>query len=89
MSSSSDHAKRLIPARGVAQRYSVHIGSLCRWVNKGTLPRPDAVINRRNYWLESTLDRTDRERTKAAARGQPAKSTSTPKRENQEPESAA
>ena len=30
--------------------------TLSRWVKKGTFPRPDRIINGRNFWHRSTID---------------------------------
>jgi predicted site-specific integrase-resolvase len=52
----------LLPARAVADRYAIHIGSLRRWLADGTLPAPDLVINRRRYWRLSTIEAAERRR---------------------------
>ncbi|SCB13402.1 hypothetical protein GA0061099_1001973 [Bradyrhizobium yuanmingense] len=65
--------RRLIPARDVATRYGVHLRSIVRWVAMGVIPRPDQIINRRNYWWIDTLDAADRARTVEAAKGTPAR----------------
>jgi hypothetical protein len=74
----SPYGPRLVPARGVAERYGVHLRSVSRWVARGVIPPPDQVINDRRYWFLETLERADRRRTiesaaqKTAARPQPA-----------------
>lgn len=68
---------RLLSAPAVAQRYSVHLRSISRWVARGVIPPPDQRINDRRYWREATLEQADRQRTidsaaqKTAVRPQP------------------
>jgi hypothetical protein len=57
---------RLLPTRLVAERYSVHLRSVARWVRGGILPPPSAVINGRNYWDLAVLEKADREHTVAS-----------------------
>ncbi len=69
----STYARRLLSARRVADRYSIHIRSLARWVARKVIPPPDEIINDRRYWYDTTLDQADRDRTrKAGAKNQPA-----------------
>jgi hypothetical protein len=55
--------KRYRSKGAVAQRYGKHPKTIDRWLNdpKLNFPRPDLVINRREHWLDETLDRFDRE----------------------------
>jgi hypothetical protein len=73
----SPPTKQLLPARRVAERYQVHLGSIGRWVATGIIPPADVIINRRRYWDVETLNRADRQRVveRAAAKGQPATGT--------------
>jgi hypothetical protein len=78
-------ARRLIPSRAVAERYSVHLRSIARWMARGVIPPPDQVINGRHYWFLETLEEADRQRTiEAAAKGRPVKSTPAISSEKQE-----
>jgi hypothetical protein len=53
--------KRLIPTRGVCERYGQKAArTIRRWVVAGAFPPPDRVINGRNYWWESTLTAHER-----------------------------
>ena len=61
----STYLKRLT-ARRVADRYSVGVRTLYRWIAKKVIPPPDEIILTRRYWFESTLDEADRQRTIAA-----------------------
>ena len=63
----STYVRRLLSARRVAERYSVHIRSLARWVARGIIPPPDQLIAERRYWYEDTLEAADRQRTREAA----------------------
>lgn len=45
---------RLVPAADVKRAFSVSGMTLWRWRKAGLLP-PPIVINKRNYWHESTL----------------------------------
>jgi hypothetical protein len=68
----STYTRRLLTSRRVADRYSIHIRSVERWVSAGVIPPPDETINGRKYWYEDSLDQADRQRTvEAGARGQP------------------
>ena len=69
--------KRLIPSRGVCERYGLKAArSLRRWVLAGVFPPPDQVIRGRNYWWESTL--TQHERRLVAERSSSPAETSIP-----------
>jgi hypothetical protein len=68
----STYARKLLSARRVADRYSVHIRTLSRWVARKVIPPPDQIIADRRYWLQETLDQADRARTIAAGKGEPA-----------------
>jgi hypothetical protein len=69
----SPYDQRLVPARGVASRYGIHLRSIARWVTRGVIPPPDQVICDRRYWYVEALDQADRRRTiEAGAKGQPA-----------------
>ncbi len=70
----SPYARRLLPARKVAERYQVHLGSVARWVARGVIPPPTTTINRRHYWDIDELDEADRARAKTAVKGRPVKS---------------
>jgi hypothetical protein len=85
----SASARRLVPTRGVAERYGVHLRSVARWVARGVIPPPDQTINGRHYWWEETLEQADRRRTieAAAAKSQPGKPASVINHD-QEPQSA-
>jgi hypothetical protein len=65
----STHARRLLSARKVADRYSVHIRTLARWTAKKVIPPPDECIAGRRYWYEHNLEAADRARTIAAGAG--------------------
>jgi hypothetical protein len=53
--------KRLIPTRGVRQRYGDKAArTIARWVKSGVLPPPDRTINGRHYWWEETLIQHER-----------------------------
>lgn len=53
--------KRLIPTRGVCERYGIKAArSIRRWVLIGVLPPPDRTINNRNYWWLETLEQHER-----------------------------
>jgi hypothetical protein len=46
----------MLPTRDVRARYGNIAGrTVRRWVLTGVLPPPDRIINRRNFWWESTL----------------------------------
>ena len=64
----SPHEQRLIPARAVADRYGVHLRSISRWIARGVIPPPDAIILDRRYWHHESLEKADRERTIEAGR---------------------
>ncbi len=66
---------QLLPARGVAQYYGIHLRSIARWVARGVIPPPDQVINDRRYWRIATLEKADRERTIEAGRSRPVPRT--------------
>jgi hypothetical protein len=69
----SPYEQRLVPARGVASRYGIHLRSIARWVARGVIPPPDQVICDRRYWYVEALDQADRRRTiEAGAKGQAA-----------------
>jgi hypothetical protein len=71
----STYYRRLLSARRVADRYSIHIRSIARWVARGVIPPPDETILSRRYWYVETLDAADRKRTvEAGTRTQPAHS---------------
>ena len=59
----SPNASRLVPARGVAQRYGISLRSIDRWLAKNVIPPPDRVINNRRYWVLESLERVDRQNT--------------------------
>ena len=59
----STYHRKLLSARKVADRYSIHIRSISRWVDKGVIPAPDAIILSRRYWYADKLDAADRKRT--------------------------
>jgi hypothetical protein len=65
----STYVRRLLSARRVADRYSIHIRSIARWVSRKIIPPPDMVINDRRYWYEANLDAPDRRRTIEAGKG--------------------
>ena len=68
----STYHRHLLSARRVADRYSIHIRSISRWVAKKVIPPPDEIINDRRYWYAESLDAADRRRTvEAGAKGQP------------------
>ena len=64
----SPHETRLASARAVADRYGIHLRSVSRWVARGVIPPPDAIILDRRYWRLETLEQADRERTVEAGR---------------------
>ena len=68
----STYARRLLSARRVADRYSVHIRTLARWTARGVIPPPDEVIAGRRYWHEHELEAADRRRTIEAGKDYPA-----------------
>ena len=45
--------KRLINARGLANRYGIHLRSVSRWVARGVIPPPDQIIGDKRYWFVS------------------------------------
>jgi hypothetical protein len=61
------NATRLVPARGVAERYGIALRSVDRWLAKKILPTPDRIVNGRRYWLVASLERADRAHTADAA----------------------
>lgn len=63
---------QLLPARAVAERYSVHLRSVSRWVARGVIPPPDLTICARRYWRLETLEQADRRRTIECAAGKTA-----------------
>jgi len=67
--------KRLIPTRGVSERYgNAASRTIRRWVLSGVLPPPDRIINGRNFWWEDTLVQHERRLVaeKSAAATSPA-----------------
>jgi predicted DNA-binding transcriptional regulator AlpA len=50
--------RRLLPTRLVCERYNICDRSVDRWVEKGTLPKPE-YINKRRYFDEAALDAHD------------------------------
>jgi len=46
--------------RFLSARYDKAPRSIRRWVVNGTSPAADLVINNRNYWRQSTIDRHER-----------------------------
>jgi hypothetical protein len=59
---SSIPIKRLIPTRGVCERYGQKAArTIRRWVVAGVFPPPDRTINGRNYWWEETLAAHERQ----------------------------
>jgi hypothetical protein len=69
-SADEQRLKRLISARGLADRYGTHLRTISRWVARGIIPPPDQVIRDRRYWFVQTIERHDREQTIAAANRQ-------------------
>ena len=72
----STYARQLLSARRVADRYSIHIRSIARWVARSVIPPPSEVIASRRYWYADVLEAADRRRTveagnKAAAANHP------------------
>ena len=61
------NAGRLVPARGVAERYGIALRSIDRWLAKKILPAPDRIVNGRRYWFLTSLERADRAPTASAA----------------------
>lgn len=58
---SSNPIRRLIPTRGVRERYGNAAGrTIRRWVLSGVLPPPDRTINGRHFWWEETLVQHER-----------------------------
>jgi hypothetical protein len=71
----SPYGLRLLSAPAVAERYSIHLRSVSRWVARGVIPPPDERILDRRYWRLSTLEQADRRRTiETAAKHSPAPS---------------
>jgi hypothetical protein len=53
--------RRLLPTRGVCERYGQKAGrTIRRWVVAGQFPKPDKIINGRNYWWLQTLEQHER-----------------------------
>jgi hypothetical protein len=58
---SSNPIKRLIPTRGVRERYgNAASRTIRRWVLSGVLPKPDKTINGRHFWWLETLEAHER-----------------------------
>ena len=54
--------KRLIPTRGVCERYGQRAArTIKRWVVAGAFPPPDRTINGRHFWWEETLIQHERQ----------------------------
>ena len=71
----STYDRQLLSARRVADRYSVHIRTLSRWLARKIIPPPDETICERRYWYAASLDAADRRRTLEAGNGTTAHHT--------------
>lgn len=71
----STYYRQLLSARRVADRYSIHIRSLSRWIKRKVIPPPDGIICERRYWYSDNLDAADRRRTLEAGKGATAHHT--------------
>jgi hypothetical protein len=74
----STYARQLLSARRVADRYSIHIRSIARWVVRGVIPQPDETICGRRYWYAASLDAADRRRTVEAGKAITASNHTSP-----------
>jgi hypothetical protein len=74
----SDYVRKLLSARKVADRYSIHIRSISRWIARGVIPPPSEIIASRRYWYSDVLDEADRKRTCEAGQATKAHHTSSP-----------
>jgi hypothetical protein len=57
----SSPIKRLVPTRGVRERYGdPSARTIRRWELSGVLPPPDRIINGRKFWWLETLEAHER-----------------------------